>query len=274
VILFGIRSDVAAATPALAREPGRFKLKKAPSEVGVACALSGLPPLRSKLSGKDASAAAWRAALERAPLSLKLWRDIERMDIETAMHQAYKRSARYESSGAAWTPMHLDYGEEMPRKLASWYRDRRLGGVIQHESRSHMEADLHRYMFASIFASRTGQSPKLPSYPPKLLPDHKNVKDEDKATPFIDRFRVQVKDKPSTTVVSHISKDGHYYIHHDPSQCRSFTAREAARIQTFPDNYFFEGGRTYQFHQIGNAVPPLLARQIAEVVSDFLACSR
>jgi DNA (cytosine-5)-methyltransferase 1 len=134
-----------------------------------------------------------------------------------------------------------------------------------------MASDLRRYLYAATFAQEVGRSPKLADFPASLLPDHQNVHEGRRGKMFSDRFRVQLADNVSTTITSHISKDGHYFIHYDPVQCRSLTVREAARLQTFPDNYFFAGPRTEQYHQIGNAVPPKLAEQIAGIVAEVLA---
>ena len=153
--------------------------------------------------------------------------------------------------------------------FGSWIADENLRGVLHHETRAHMVNDLKRYWFAASRAAASGFSPKLRDLPEELLPNHANALSDSR--PFEDRFRVQVFGGPATTVVSHIAKDGHYYIHPDPMQMRSFTVREAARLQTFPDNYYFCGNRTSKFHQVGNAVPPLLANQIANSVSNFFS---
>ena len=153
--------------------------------------------------------------------------------------------------------------------LYNWYRDEKLNAAVHHESRGHLTLDLKRYLFASLYTRIFKKFPRMEDYlrfGKDLLPDHENAE----SGKFNDRFRVQLPDDAATTVTSHISKDGHYFIHYDPAQCRSLTVREAARIQTFPDNYFFCGSRTQQFHQVGNAVPPHLAYQIAAVVHKIL----
>jgi len=148
-----------------------------------------------------------------------------------------------------------------------WFYNTKLNGHhCNHEPRTHMRSDFLRYFFVCCYGKANKTSPRLKDFPEVLLPAHKNI-DTDK---FVDRFKVQLEDEPSTTITCHISKDGHYYIHPDPRQCRSLTVREAARLQTFPDDYFFCGNRTQQYHQVGNAVPPLLARDIAGVVYQIL----
>lgn len=274
VILFGIRSDVVEATTALRDTPNRFLLNRSKEKVTVETALQGLPSLRSRLSKEPDSFAEWRKAVAESPKALTGWRDEHRPLVERTMLEEIKRLELQTSSGQPFTEWTVEFNTSMPKELRDWYGDASLGGVIQHETRSHMRSDLHRYMFASCYAQAVRQRPNLNHFPPKLLPDHANVGHQDKVAPFLDRFRVQMRGQPSTTVVSHIAKDGHYYIHYDPSQCRSLTVREAARLQTFPDNYFFEGTRTQQYHQVGNAVPPLLARKIAEVVLDLLTAPR
>jgi len=144
----------------------------------------------------------------------------------------------------------------------NWFYDKNLTGVLNHETRTHLKEDLCRYLFSILYFKKNGDFPKMRDYPDWLLPEHKNAK----GGKFADRFRTQKPDQAATTITSHISKDGHYFIHYDPAQCRSLTVREAARIQTFPDNYYFCGSRTHQYHQVGNAVPPYLAKQLAEIV--------
>lgn len=272
VILFGIRSDVAAATPALMESPETFLLRQLSNKVGVSAALSGLPPLRSRLSREPDSPESWLKAVQQSPDALVGWQVPARKAIEDAMGKFIRLAEKNATFGAQFIEVDINPDTAMPQDLKDWYLDPKLGGVLQHETRSHMRSDLHRYMFAACFAATQKYPPDLRVFPPKLLPDHVNVDEE--TIPFKDRFRVQMGKYPSSTVVAHIKKDGHYYIHPDPAQCRSLTVREAARLQTFPDNYFFEGNRTEQYGQIGNAVPPLLAKQIGQVIFDFMSSPR
>lgn len=272
VILFGIRSDVAARAVTTNGAYHRYALQAAAEQVSVAQALSGLPSLRSRLSKGLDSHQAWLDAVQQSQAGLKGWKNSLRPDIDNAMGRAFHNAQAHTSYGEKFARRKVSMDSITPNALRAWFHDPKIGGVLQHESRSHMPSDLHRYVFAACYANLCGVSPDLSLFPPRLLPNHANV---DAANiPFSDRFRVQRANLPSTTVVAHIAKDGHYYIHPDPSQARSLTVREAARLQTFPDNYFFEGNRTEQYTQVGNAVPPWLAKQIAEVVLSYLEGSQ
>lgn len=271
VVLFGIRSDVVIQTPELGANPRRFLLRKSFPKVDVETALSGIPAIRSRISKDADSHKIWLTTLRKTKTNFLHWHAPIRKQITPIIKASIEAAKGYESSGDKFIPTRIIVTDKMSKELRNWLLDERIGGVIQHESRSHMPSDLHRYMFASSYAQVTKYAPTLRDFPPSLLPDHVNVQAE--SIPFLDRFRVQVKGHPATTVVAHIQKDGHYYIHYDPAQCRSLTVREAARLQTFPDNYFFEGNRTQQYGQVGNAVPPLLARKIAKVIYKFLNTS-
>jgi DNA (cytosine-5)-methyltransferase 1 len=259
MFIFGIRSD-------LEVSPGLLKKSPAPT---VQETIGSLPPLRSGLSKAKDSPEAWLTELHTIA-SLNICQQIN----GAAYANDIARSLNLEkllavSSPRAVSSTRYDMHAPAHETLRRMY-DSRLGVLTAHEARSHMASDLRRYLYAATFAEKTGRSPKLVDFPISLLPNHKNIEEGRTGKMFSDRFRVQLASQVSTTITSHISKDGHYFIHYDPVQCRSLTVREAARLQTFPDNYFFAGPRTAQFHQIGNAVPPHLARQIADIVADVL----
>ena len=123
--------------------------------------------------------------------------------------------------------------EALPTDLADWLSGHPQGALTLHDTRGHMPSDLARYLFAACHAQVEGASPRAHAFPEALAPDHRSWT----SGKFNDRFRVQLAHQPSTTITSHIAKDGHYFIHPDPFQCRSLTVREAARLQTFPDDW-------------------------------------
>ena len=86
----------------------------------------------------------------------------------------------------------------------------------------------------------------------------------------IHRYHVLRRDEPSTTIISHLDRDGNRFIHYDPKQCRDITPREAARIQSFDDDFEFIGNQTDTYIMIGNAVPPKLAKCVALAVAEIL----
>ena len=256
IIVLGIRSDLTA-------KPGALVNSETATVEDV---IGDLPRLRSGLSKEPDSAEAWRDVVKE--IADAGWLNNGAIDqiVCEAIRSAVRRVGSSLNRGGEFV-----VATPQPKRHAEWFGDPKLRGVSNHETRGHIRADLHRYFFSAVFARELGRSPLLEDFPKALLPKHQNVADALKETKFNDRFRVQTANRPATTVVSHIAKDGHYYIHYDPAQCRSLTVREAARLQTFPDNYLFEGPRTEQYKQVGNAVPPLLAKQIAEIVAELLA---
>lgn len=145
--------------------------------------------------------------------------------------------------------------------------------ITLHKSRPHNERDLEIYRIA-VEKWNNGHLRLNYNDLPNKLQTHRN------RTAFTDRFKVVAGDLlASHTVVAHISRDGHYYIHPDIKQNRSITPREAARLQTFPDNYYFESADDKEclssaFKQIGNAVPVYLAKQIAESIGQDMKSSQ
>lgn len=254
IFIVGVRSDIDI-------KPGVLRKKEAPS---VRSIIGSLPRLRSGVTKDVDSSERWQQII-RSASATPWYRMSTGSDYVLSEIMEKYISPNYRLPSQKYSTRY-----SLPETMTSWYGDERLINLTHHDARAHMKDDLYRYLFAASYAKKFKVSPVLADFPTLLLPKHKNVDIGVSGKMFNDRFRVQLADRPSTTVTSHISKDGHYFIHYDPAQCRSLTVREAARLQTFPDNYFFEGPRTEQYHQVGNAVPAYLALKIAVIVRDVL----
>ena len=260
VIILGIRCDI------FSKIKSRVSLLPGNKDgVTVSDVLNGLPRIRSGFSKQNADyTGSWDNYLSN--VNNQSWYKSLDADIKRAINKA-NRERKKELLKMKCS----DKKGGLPKAYPDWYGDPNLRVISNHEARKHMGSDLYRYLFVSAYGKVKGNSPRLKDFPGELLPNHRNVDKSSDSQKFADRFKVQLWHKPASTITSHISKDGHYFIHPDPVQCRSLTVREAARLQTFPDNYFFEGNRTQQYHQVGNAVPPLLAVQLAAIVYEIFS---
>jgi DNA (cytosine-5)-methyltransferase 1 len=263
VILVGVREDIKLT-------PEQLERVKGPSVQEV---LGSLPRVRSGITKEKDSDERWAEVV--AGHFSRMAREVRDVESHRKLHDELQDAASNIFRGLGTGSLRLGRQSsdgDSSGVLGGWYHDERLSVWLNHDARGHMSSDLQRYAFASAWTKAYGRSPKghdefaLEG----LRPNHENWE----SGKFSDRFRVQAGHRVSTTITSHISKDGHYFIHYDPLQCRSLTVREAARLQTFPDNYFFQGNRTEQFHQVGNAVPPLLAKKIADLVFALLEAHR
>jgi len=153
-----------------------------------------------------------------------------------------------------------------PSEYLLKYRIRKPEDILTlHIARNHNERDREIYRY---YIEKWIKEKRRPEYDelPEHLKTHRNRKS------FKDRFKVVASDLPSSqTIMAHLAKDGHYFIHPDINQLRSISVREAARLQSFPDDFYFEGPMIAMFRQIGNAVPPLMAEKIAEKIKEMLA---
>ena len=224
VILLGVRHDIDQIPSTL--QPQR--------EVNLNSVIGSLPKIRSVLNRKFAKSVfvngRKKRIYEMVNDSSATWEQL----INGFLEQIFVRNGLLggEMAGRIVAPDD-NVGREFVRcensideshPLHDWYVDSKLNGVPNHQARRHLIEDLKRYLFASLYTKKHGCFPRLKDFAmhgEELLPDHKNARTEK----FADRFRVQLPDEAGTTITSHISKDGHYFIHYDPSQCRSLTVR-------------------------------------------------
>jgi DNA (cytosine-5)-methyltransferase 1 len=223
LIVVGIRSD-------LCLEPEQINTQQSISTVRDA--IQDLPKVRSGLSKEPDTYAEWSGAVqafaEAMSISESMPSDLRREFEAICVNQkVLTLGAEFVSANGRTHP------SEWFKEHASWFSDERLGGHCNHSARAHIRQDICRYLYAACYAKARQTSPRMSDFPANLRPAHCNIADAVAGDLFSDRFRVQLADNPATTVVSHISKNGHYFIHPDPKQWRSFTVQETTRSDSF-----------------------------------------
>ena len=153
----------------------------------------------------------------------------------------------------------IEYKSDFSNEFLKLIKDDSSDYIYNHNARNHNMEDQERYR---LMAKNKWTFNELLSNVPKLNHDNLRI--------FSNSYVVQNWEYPARTIISHLYKDGNQFIHPDYKQHRTLTAREAARLQSFPDNFVFSVSRTQQYKQIGNAVPPLMARAIANAIKDIL----
>ncbi|WP_202882534.1 DNA cytosine methyltransferase [Gracilibacillus saliphilus] len=153
----------------------------------------------------------------------------------------------------------IDFQPEQWNRYLEKIRGRDFNYLYNHKARGHNKDDMARYRLMSENNWTLGE---LYDNVPELVHEKKRL--------FNNSYVVQKWDFPGKTIIAHLYKDGNQFIHPDPTQARTFTVREAARIQSFPDDFLFAGSRTQQYKQVGNAVPPLMAKAIAQTLKGYL----
>ena len=250
LFIFGVREDINL-------QPDILTGQRPPS-FGEVC--GGFDMLRGRISSGDndksfnrvlqsAKNSAWFASDKVQKTHIKKI-ILSSLDSVSKLNLKYKSGAYSPSVGVA----------------KSWYNDERLTSISGHETTGVTPENLHRYLFAIAYYNQCGRSPGHHDFPKGMVLNYKCVRDNYKLIHFPIPYRVPDPAKICHTIIGRLDR---MYIHTDPAQCRSLSLREGARIQTFPDNYHFEGGLTDQLQQLGNAVPPYLAYQIGRLVKDF-----